>query len=94
MKDAGIKPPPSTAKASDKKETELRDSIVGDPVRRSRSPSSSSACSISCRSTARTGQTFGMRNRQIKVVRVDGSPVTWWAAFVRFFIPLAICSCS
>jgi uncharacterized RDD family membrane protein YckC len=31
-----------------------------------------------------------MRNRRLKVVRVDGSPVTWWAAFVRFFIPLAI----
>jgi uncharacterized RDD family membrane protein YckC len=24
------------------------------------------------------------------VVRVDGSPVTWWAAFIRFFIPLTV----
>jgi len=89
VKDAGIKVPPSTAKASDKKETELRDSIVGTQY----------AIAVTILvlgllylvpSTARTGQTFGMRNRRIKVVMVNGSPVTWWAAFVRFFIPLAI----
>jgi uncharacterized RDD family membrane protein YckC len=38
--------------------------------------------------TAKTGQTLGMRGRKIKVVRVDGSPVGWWPAFARFFIPL------
>jgi uncharacterized RDD family membrane protein YckC len=38
--------------------------------------------------TAKTGQTLGMRGRRIKVVRVDGSPVGWWPAFARFFIPL------
>jgi uncharacterized RDD family membrane protein YckC len=31
-----------------------------------------------------------MRNRHLKVVRVDGTPVTWWAAFIRFFVPLFI----
>ncbi len=38
--------------------------------------------------TAKTGQTLGMRGRKIKVVRVDGSPIGWWPAFARFFIPL------
>jgi hypothetical protein len=89
VKDAGIKNPPATAKASDAKEQDLRDSIVGTQY----------AIAITILvlgllylvpSTARTGQTFGMRNRRLKVVRVDGSPVTWWAAFVRFFIPLTV----
>jgi uncharacterized RDD family membrane protein YckC len=40
--------------------------------------------------TAKTGRTLGMRNRRLKVVRVDGSPVTWWAAFARFFVPLTV----
>jgi len=89
VRDAGIKNPPATAKASDTKETELRDSIVGTQY----------AISLTILvlgllylvpSTARTGRTFGMRNRRIKVVRVNGSPVTWWAAFLRFFIPLTI----
>ncbi|MFM7060814.1 MAG: RDD family protein [Actinomycetes bacterium] len=41
-------------------------------------------------STAITGRTLGMRLRGTKVVRVDGSPATWGAAFVRFLIPVAI----
>ena len=41
-------------------------------------------------STARTGKTFGMRNRGIKVIRLDGSPVGWYPAFVRFFIPVLL----
>jgi len=41
-------------------------------------------------STARTGRTFGMRNRRIKVVRVDGSPVGWYPAFARFFVPVLL----
>jgi hypothetical protein len=40
--------------------------------------------------TALTGRTFGMRRRHIKVVRVDGSPVTWAAAFIRFAVPVVI----
>ena len=88
-KDAGIKHPPTTAKASDAKEQDLRDSIVGTQY----------AISITILvlgllylvpSTARTGRTFGMRNRHLKVVRVDGSPCGWWPAFVRFFIPLTV----
>jgi RDD family len=38
--------------------------------------------------TARTGRTFGMRSRHVKVVRIDGSPVGWYASFTRFLIPL------
>ena len=41
-------------------------------------------------STAITGRTLGMRLRGTKVVRVDGSPATWGAAFVRFLIPVAV----
>jgi hypothetical protein len=89
VKDAGIKNPPTTAKASDTKETDLRNSIVGTQY--------AIAATILVLGllylvppTARRGQTFGMRNRRIKVVRVDGSPVTWWAAFARFFVPLAV----
>jgi uncharacterized RDD family membrane protein YckC len=40
--------------------------------------------------TAITGSTLGMRGRKIKVVRVDGSPVGWYAAFARFVIPLLL----
>jgi len=40
--------------------------------------------------TARTGRTFGMRRRGVKVVRVDGSPVGWWPSFARFLIPLLL----
>jgi curved DNA-binding protein CbpA len=89
VKDAGIENPPTTAKASDTKETDLRNSIVGTQY----------AIAVTILvlgllylvpATARRGQTFGMRNRRIKVVRVDGSPVTWWAAFARFFVPLAV----
>ena len=37
-----------------------------------------------------TGQTFGHAQPQDQGGAVDGSPVGWYAAFVRFFIPLAI----
>ena len=40
--------------------------------------------------TARTGKTFGMRNRGVRVIRVDGSPVGWYAAFTRFLIPVLL----
>jgi curved DNA-binding protein CbpA len=89
VKDAGIKNPPTTAKASDAKEQDLRDSIVGTQY----------AISVTILvlgllylvpSTARSGRTFGMRNRRLRVVRVDGSPCGWWPAFIRFFIPLAV----
>jgi hypothetical protein len=38
--------------------------------------------------TAISGHTLGMRRRNLKVVRIDGSPVGWWQAFARFLIPL------
>jgi uncharacterized RDD family membrane protein YckC len=40
--------------------------------------------------SVRTGRTFGMRNRRIKIVRVDGSPLTWTASVLRFGLPLAV----
>lgn len=40
--------------------------------------------------TALKGQTFGMRNRRLRVVRVDGSPAGWYASFVRFFVPVLL----
>jgi uncharacterized RDD family membrane protein YckC len=40
--------------------------------------------------TARTGRTLGMRGRRIKVVRVDGSPVTWYPALSRFAVPILL----
>jgi uncharacterized RDD family membrane protein YckC len=40
--------------------------------------------------TARRGHTLGMRGRKIKVVRVDGSPCGWYAALVRFGIPVLL----
>jgi uncharacterized RDD family membrane protein YckC len=40
--------------------------------------------------TARTGHTLGMRGRKIKVVRVDGSPPGWYAAFTRFTLPILL----
>ena len=79
----------AASKALDKQEQKLRDSIIGTQY----------AISFTILVlgllylvpiTARTGRTLGMRNRRLKVVRVDGSPVTWWAAFARFFVPLAI----
>ena len=79
----------AASKALDKQEQKLRDSIVGTQY----------LISITILVlgllylvpiTARTGRTLGMRNRRLKVVRVDGSPVTWWAAFARFFVPLTI----
>jgi uncharacterized RDD family membrane protein YckC len=40
--------------------------------------------------TARKGYTLGMRNRKLRVVRVDGSPAGWYAAFTRFALPLLL----
>jgi uncharacterized RDD family membrane protein YckC len=40
--------------------------------------------------TALTGRTLGMRGRKIRVVRVDGSPVGWYGAFTRFFVPILV----
>lgn len=40
--------------------------------------------------TARKGYTLGMRNRRIKVVRVDGSPVGWYPSFTRFALPILL----
>jgi curved DNA-binding protein CbpA len=40
--------------------------------------------------TAMTGSTLGMRGRKIKVVRVDGSAISWYPAFARFIIPLLL----
>jgi uncharacterized RDD family membrane protein YckC len=93
-KKAGITPatastPAKTLTALDKQEQKLRDSIVGTQYL--------IAFTILILGllylvpiTARTGRTLGMRNRHLKVVRVDGTPVTWWAAFIRFFVPLFI----
>ena len=40
--------------------------------------------------TARKGYTLGMRGRKIRVVRVDGSPVGWYASFTRFALPILL----
>jgi uncharacterized RDD family membrane protein YckC len=40
--------------------------------------------------TVLTGRTLGMRGRKIRIVRVDGSPVGWYGAFVRFLIPILL----
>jgi uncharacterized RDD family membrane protein YckC len=40
--------------------------------------------------TARAGHTLGMRGRRIKVVRVDGSPVGWYASLTRFALPILL----
>lgn len=40
--------------------------------------------------TALTGQTLGMRLRRLRVVRVDGAPVGWGPALVRFLLPLVV----
>jgi uncharacterized RDD family membrane protein YckC len=40
--------------------------------------------------TARKGYTLGMRGRRIRVVRVDGSPVGWYAALTRFALPILL----
>jgi uncharacterized RDD family membrane protein YckC len=41
-------------------------------------------------STAISGKTLGMRLRHVRVVRADGSPVTWAGAFGRFVVPFAV----
>jgi len=41
-------------------------------------------------STALSGKTLGMRLRHVRVVRADGSPVTWAGAFGRFVVPFAV----
>ncbi len=40
--------------------------------------------------TALKGWTMGMRNRRLRVVRVDGSRCGWYAAFTRFAVPVLI----
>ena len=40
--------------------------------------------------TALKGRTLGMRGRKIRVVRVDGSPVGWYASFTRFALPILL----
>jgi uncharacterized RDD family membrane protein YckC len=91
VKDAkkeGITPADGT-KALDKQEQDLRDSIVGTQYLISFTILILGLLYL-VPITARTGRTLGMRNRRLKIVRVDGTPVTWWPAFIRFFIPLAI----
>lgn len=41
-------------------------------------------------STALTGRTLGKRLRGVKVLRSNGEPLTWWAAFSRYLLPVAI----
>ncbi|HEY3671569.1 MAG TPA: RDD family protein [Acidimicrobiia bacterium] len=40
--------------------------------------------------TALKGRTLGMRGRKIRVVRIDGSPVGWYASFTRFALPILL----
>ncbi len=40
--------------------------------------------------TAIAGRTLGMRGRKIRIVRVDGRPVGWYAALVRFLVPIVV----
>jgi uncharacterized RDD family membrane protein YckC len=40
--------------------------------------------------TAIAGRTLGMRGRRIRIVRVDGRPVGWYAALVRFLVPIVV----
>ena len=81
--------PAKTVTALDKQEQKLRDSIIGTQYLISVAILVLGLLYL-VPITARTGHTFGMRNRRLKVVRVDGTPVTWWAAFARFFVPLAV----
>jgi uncharacterized RDD family membrane protein YckC len=37
----------------------------------------------------RSGQTLGMRAWRIRVVSLDGGPVGWWQALLRFMVGLA-----
>ena len=41
-------------------------------------------------STAITGRTLGKRIRGVKVLRSNGEALTWWPAFSRFLLPVAI----
>ena len=41
-------------------------------------------------STAITGRTLGKRIRGVKVLRSNGEAITWWPAFSRFLLPVAI----
>jgi hypothetical protein len=41
-------------------------------------------------STARTGRTFGMRGRHIRVLRVNGQPCGWAPALLRFLVPCGL----
>ncbi len=38
----------------------------------------------------RKGYTFGMRNRGLRIIRVDGSPVGWYGAFTHFAVPVLL----
>lgn len=40
--------------------------------------------------SARKGYTFGMRNRNLRLVRVDGAPVGWYGAFTHFAVPILL----
>lgn len=40
--------------------------------------------------SARKGYTFGMRNRNLRLVRVDGAPVGWYGAFTHFALPVLL----
>jgi len=40
--------------------------------------------------SARKGYTLGMRGRKIRLVRVDGSPIGWYASFTHFALPILL----
>jgi curved DNA-binding protein CbpA len=40
--------------------------------------------------SARTGQTFGKRLRQVRLVREDGSPAGWGASLVHYGVPIVL----
>jgi curved DNA-binding protein CbpA len=40
--------------------------------------------------TVRKGSTFGMRNRGLRIVRIDGTPVGWYGAFTHFALPILL----
>lgn len=41
-------------------------------------------------STALTGRTLGKRMRGVKVLRSNGEALTWWPAFSRYLLPVAV----
>jgi hypothetical protein len=40
--------------------------------------------------SARKGYTLGMRSRKLRIIRVDGSPVGWYASLLRFAVPILL----